>query len=104
VTIHCDLQNENLANLIWRRSNYDGSNNLLLFGSNIPSRYLIQTTGNTSVGLSTLRIIFIEIEDFASFECMSGTSDRKNLIELRMQLSYSLFRHISFFFNSKNLT
>ena len=84
ITIYCDLNNEALSNLFWRRYNYNGSNILNLNPSNIPNRYDISSsTVNSSNSLSLLTITGIQSEDFATFECSSTSSAKVNLIEAR---------------------
>jgi hypothetical protein len=83
VVIYCDLTNEVLNNLIWRRSDYNGTNILNILPTNIPTRYSLQSTQtNYSYALSTLTINRVEEDDFAIFECSSGNYDKKNLTEL----------------------
>jgi hypothetical protein len=83
VVIYCDLTNEELNNLIWRRSDYNGTNILNILPTNIPARYsLLSTQTNYTYALSTLTISGVEEDDFAMFECSSGNYDKKNLTEL----------------------
>jgi hypothetical protein len=83
VVIYCDLTNEVLNNLIWRRSDYNGTNILNILPANTPARYSIQSNQmNQSYALATLTINGVQREDFGIFECSSGNFDKKNLTEL----------------------
>jgi hypothetical protein len=84
VFIYCDLYQESLSNLLWRRYSYNGSNNLNLISTNIPSRYNITNTDiNVSDKLSILTITGIVSDDFATFECSSSKVATVNLTEAR---------------------
>ena len=84
VTISCDLENESLAALFWRRYTYDMKSYLNLLQGNLPSRYsLISTQYNATYILSQLTIHGVILEDFATYQCSSLTGDSKNLTEAR---------------------
>lgn len=83
VTVYCDLTNEPLSNLIWRRYNYNGSNILNLLPANVPARYTITSNQvNSSYVLSSIAISGVTGEDFATFECTSNGNDKQNLTQL----------------------
>lgn len=80
ITIYCDLFNENLNNLLWRRFNYNGSNILNLI-NNIPTRYNITSSAiNSTNSLSLLQITGVQSEDFATFECSNSNRAQVDLI------------------------
>lgn len=85
VSIRCELTNEvGITSFVfWRR--YDGyGTTQTSLDTSLPTRYAITTTvANASYTLSVLRITGIIAQDFASFECSWGSSDRKNLTEAR---------------------
>ena len=84
ITIYCDLYKESLTSLLWRRSNYDGSNNLNLLPTIIPSRYNISSSNIDSVNsVSLLTITGVILEDFATFECSANSKAQVNLTEAR---------------------
>lgn len=85
VIIYCDLldSSESLANLVWRRYNYNGSNILNLLGANVPARYSISNNQvNGSYAISSLSISGVISDDFSTFECISSGTDKKNLTQL----------------------
>jgi hypothetical protein len=83
ITIYCDLFNEPLSGLIWRRyTNYNLTLVKNLLVNNLPERYMINNTFiNNAYSVSALSIFGVSSEDYATFECSSMGLDRKNLTQ-----------------------
>jgi hypothetical protein len=83
VTIYCDILNENLQDLIWRRySHYNLSLVKNLLYNTLPERYSLNNTFvSQTYSCSALTITKVESQDFSTFECSSSSLARVNLTE-----------------------